>query len=87
MTNVEIEIDGEFIHGMYREENGVVVVYYNDDVKFADCRHTPSNVAAKWVLADLARKIAQSIQFASVDEFGFHKSNSRGVDTRDSAAA
>ena len=56
MTDVEIDFEGKRIRGRYRVMNGSVIVYYIDDLKFADQGMTPPGLVAKWLLSDLARR-------------------------------
>ncbi|MGF6781866.1 hypothetical protein [Paraburkholderia sp. GAS334] len=54
---IEIELNGSRYRGRYRVMSGSVIVYYENEIKFAEYGVTEPAVVAKWLLTDLTRRI------------------------------
>ena len=54
---VEIELDGMVYRGTFRVMAGSVIVYYQDDLKFAQFAMDRPELVARWLLSDLCRKV------------------------------
>ena len=54
---IEIELNGSRYRGRYRVMSGTVIVYYENEIKFADCGMNATEVVAKWLLTDLSRRL------------------------------
>lgn len=53
---IEIELNGSRYRGRYRVMSGTVIVYFENDIKFADYGLNGPEVVAKWLLTDLSRR-------------------------------
>ncbi len=54
---VEIELSGLRYRGRYRVMSGKLIVYYENEIKFAEYGMNGPEVVAKWRLTDLSRRI------------------------------
>ena len=54
---VAIELDGMKFAGTFRVMSGTVLVYYKDQIKYAQYGMDRPEVVARWLLTDLCRKI------------------------------
>lgn len=54
---IEIELNGSRYRGRYRVMSGTVIVYYENEIKFADYGMNGPEVVAKWLLTDLSRRL------------------------------
>ncbi|NPT58270.1 hypothetical protein [Paraburkholderia elongata] len=54
---IEIKLNGSRYRGRYRVMGGTVIVYYENEIKFADCGMTGPELVAKWLLTDLSRRV------------------------------
>ncbi|KAE8759030.1 hypothetical protein FSO04_15730 [Paraburkholderia madseniana] len=54
---IEIELNGSRYRGRYRVMSDTVIVYYENEIKFADCGMNGPEVVAKWLLTDLTRRL------------------------------
>lgn len=52
---IEIELNGKMFRGRYRVMSGTVIVYFDNEIKFASHDMNRPDVVAKWLLGDLAR--------------------------------
>lgn len=53
---IEIELNGTVFRGQYRVMSGTVIVYFENEIKFASQDMNRPDVVAKWLLTDLARR-------------------------------
>jgi hypothetical protein len=56
-NEIEIEFGGTQFRGRYRVLDGTVIVYFENEIKFASRDMNRSEVVAKWLLTDLVRRI------------------------------
>lgn len=54
---IEIELGGTQFRGRYRVLDGTVIVYFENEIKFARQDMNRSDMVAKWLLTDLARRV------------------------------
>lgn len=54
---IEIELNGTVFRGRYRVMNGTVIVYFDNEIKFASHDMNRPDVVARWLLTDLARRV------------------------------
>ena len=54
---IEIELNGSRHQGRYRVMSGTVIVYYENEIKFAEYGMNMPEVVAKWLLTDLSLRI------------------------------
>ena len=54
---IEIELNGSRYRGRYRVMSGTVIVYYENEIKFAEYGMNRPEVVAKWLLTDLSRRV------------------------------
>ena len=54
---IEIELNGSCHRGRYRVMSGTVIVYYENEIKFAEYGMNMPEVVAKWLLTDLSLRI------------------------------
>ncbi|MGP8436319.1 hypothetical protein ACT2FY_17350 [Paraburkholderia fungorum] len=53
---VEIEMDGKKYIGTFRVMSGTVLVYYKDQIKYAQKGMDRPELVARWLLTDVCRK-------------------------------
>ncbi len=53
---VGIELDGLNYEGTFRIMSGSVIVYFRDEIKFAQYGMNRPEVVARWLLTDICRK-------------------------------
>ncbi|EUC21589.1 hypothetical protein [Paraburkholderia hospita] len=58
-TTKENELNGSRYRGRYRVMAGTVIVYYENEIKFAGYGMTAPEVVAKWLLSDLSRRVEE----------------------------
>ena len=56
LNPIETIVDGARHGGKYRVMTGSVIVYYEDEVKFASVGMDRPELVAKWLLTDLVRR-------------------------------
>lgn len=54
---IEIELNGTVFRGRYRVMNGSVIVYFDNQIKFASYEMNRPDMVARWLLSDLVRRI------------------------------
>ncbi|RKT26407.1 hypothetical protein B0G69_2152 [Paraburkholderia sp. RAU2J] len=54
---IEIEFNGVWFRGRYRVMNGTVIVYFENEIKFASHDMNRPDMVARWLLTDLARRV------------------------------
>lgn len=54
---VQVELDGTTYDGTYRVMAGSVIVYFEDEIKFATYGMDRPELVARWLLSDLCRKV------------------------------
>ena len=57
LTELKVEVEGLSFIGRYRVMHGTVIVYYESEIKFASHGMTEPVRVAKWILADLVRRV------------------------------
>lgn len=53
LNNVTIDVNGASHQGQYRLLAKTVVVYYGQEMKFADTAHDDPKLVARWLMRDL----------------------------------
>ncbi len=53
---LEVEVEGTRYRGRYRVMSGTVIVYFEDEIKFASHDMNGPDLVARWLLSDLARR-------------------------------
>jgi hypothetical protein len=53
---MSVELDGVNYAGSYRVMTGSVIVYFENEIKFAQYGANRPEIVARWVLTDLCRK-------------------------------
>jgi hypothetical protein len=54
---IEVELNGTRYRGRYRVMSGTVIVYFEDEIKFASYDMNGPDVVARWLLTDLSRRV------------------------------
>jgi hypothetical protein len=54
---VEVDLEGNRYNGTYRVMMGSVIVYFENEIKFAPYGMNRPEVVARWLLSDLCRKV------------------------------
>ena len=54
---IEIQLNSSRYRGRYRVMSGTVIVYYENEIKFAEYGMNRPEVVAKWLLTDLAHRV------------------------------
>ncbi|MBB5408997.1 MULTISPECIES: hypothetical protein [unclassified Paraburkholderia] len=62
---IEVELDGTRYRGRYRVMSGTVIVYFEDEIKFASHDMNGPDVVARWLLTDLSRRVESRKRKAS----------------------
>ncbi|TCK96957.1 hypothetical protein [Paraburkholderia sp. BL9I2N2] len=62
---IEVELDGTRYRGHYRVMSGTVIVYFEDEIKFASHDMNEPGVVARWLLTDLSRRVESRKRKAS----------------------
>jgi hypothetical protein len=55
--DVEVNLDGKRYTGTYRVMAGSVIVYFENEIKFAPYGMNRPEVVARWMLSDLCRRV------------------------------
>ncbi len=55
--SVEVEVNGKKYAGTYRVLSGSVIVYYKDQIKYAQLGMDRPELVARWLLTDVCRKL------------------------------
>lgn len=71
MQEIEVELNGIQFRGRYRVMGGTVILYFENEIKFATHDMNRPDLVARWLLTDLARRVGSSKKKVTV---GAHSS-------------